>query len=653
MGRGRPKKQRSPPPPESLTLPVGAEAEMRSADPGFLGSFYEVTITGHLVSSGRYTVVYSTLLGDDGRLLEETAAAADVRPRPPPFAGRGFAVHDTVEALHNEGWWAGVVSAVPRPGVYEVAFPTSREKMEFEETALRPHCVFQAGRWVPAAEVALDVGSALFTEGTQVEVSRSGKGFGESWIPASVLKVIGGTNFLVQYMHIVSTGELATEILAAQYIRPAHTFRRYRFSRSSHVEVMHEDSWWPGVIQDFLGSGIDKKYVVKLKSYETHMDDVECLDVLTVENTHIRPKFHWDGKKWLRCLEEKSANVPTSASRKRPVSCALSFYKEVGETSGERGSYRRKKLKNADVVSEKIPSISSVCTESYKIKCKSSSYPEETTKQGNAVLAPPSLPPTAGFSHLSGSSLAQSSHLEQATSQKFIIPSAPVAVPQSQQLQASLFGAFGQPRALPQGPLFGMRSLNPETPKEVIAAKSIEEATNSVSMSEDPGRPKNGDDSAEPHYPVAAGCGVPSDKNKVSCADPATSTQKDIAGSQHAVSQQARGSAMDSESSAIQQYLPFGKTSPFWARVEAMEIFGEMPQRPHANQFRQYGPELREGMALGLMLSFADLAESIGRLDVYEDDIVQEKVQGLSLLEENGFAVGALRSRLETLIRKT
>jgi hypothetical protein len=154
MGRGRPKK-RPPDPSELLTLPVGAEAELRSHDPGFLGSFYEVTITGHLVSSGCYTVVYSTLMDDHGGPLEETAAAADVRPRPPPSAGRGFAVHETVEAFHDEGWWAGVVAAVPRPRVYEVAFPTSREKMEFEETALRPHRVLQAGRWVPAAELVL------------------------------------------------------------------------------------------------------------------------------------------------------------------------------------------------------------------------------------------------------------------------------------------------------------------------------------------------------------------------------------------------------------------------------------------------------------------------------------------------------------------
>jgi hypothetical protein len=153
-------------------LPVGAEVEVRSDDPGFEGSFYEATVTGHLISSDgdgggrRYTLAYSTLLAEEGGPLKETADAADVRPRPPPeenagAARRGFAIWDMVEAFHNDGWWAGVVSAVPPPpvtgdrrrGVYEVTFPTSRETMVFEETALRPHRVFQDGRWVPAAEV--------------------------------------------------------------------------------------------------------------------------------------------------------------------------------------------------------------------------------------------------------------------------------------------------------------------------------------------------------------------------------------------------------------------------------------------------------------------------------------------------------------------
>ncbi|KAM0831218.1 hypothetical protein ACQ4PT_065708 [Festuca glaucescens] len=197
--------------------------------------------------------------------------------------------------------------------------------MEFQASALRPHRVFQAGRWIPAAQVVRrwSDGQPLFHEGTQVEVSRSEKSFGESWRPASVLKVIGATNFLVKYTHIGNNRALATEILDSQYIRPAHTARKYRFSRSSRVEVMHEGSWWPGVIMEVPVSGVRNKYVVKLKSHETG------IDVLTVENTQLRPPFCWDRKNWLLSLEKKSATVPTLASRKRPISSGLSLHKEV------------------------------------------------------------------------------------------------------------------------------------------------------------------------------------------------------------------------------------------------------------------------------------------------------------------------------------
>uniref|UniRef100_A0ACD5TAY6 Uncharacterized protein n=1 Tax=Avena sativa TaxID=4498 RepID=A0ACD5TAY6_AVESA len=665
---------------EQLALPVGAEAELRSDDPGFLGSFYEVTITGHLVSSGRYKVVYSTLVDDDGGPLEETAAAAAVRPRPPPSArGRGFALHEAVEALHNEGWWAGVVSAVPRPRVYEVAFPTSRERMEFQETALRPHRVFLAGRWVPAAEVVLGDGSPLFREGTEVEVSKSAKSFGESWSPASVLKVIGATNFLVQYMHIGSGGELATEILDVQYIRPAHTGRKYRFSRSSCVEVMHEGSWWPAVIHDILGSGIDK-YVVKLKSHETDMDDVEFVDELTVENTQLRPRFHWNGKTWLRCLEEKSANVPTSASRKRSISYALSLQKEVSESSEEHGSYRENKLKNADVASEPIPPLWSVCNENCETKHKSSSYPRETVKQGNTVLAPPSLPPKAGFARLSHSSFAQSSHLEQASSRKTIIPSAPAA-PKSQQLQALLFGTFGQPRTLPH-------ALEQASSQKTIipSAQSAHESRQlQASLFGTFGQPRTlpqGPFSAKrsltPDFGRVAGVGFSTDHSRetaergpamVQCTsesnlfseNPATSRSLSSGVMSHTTESEPADSLTNtkgeddddrvSESLAV-QHLPFEKTSPVWARVDAMGIFSEMPQRPNMNQFLQHGPELREGMALGLMLSFANLAEIIDRLDVHDDGSGGELMQGLSVLEANGFDVRVLRSRLEALLSR-
>jgi len=105
-----------------------------------------------------------------------------------------------------------------------------------------------------------------------------------------------------------------------------------------------------------------------------------------------------------------------------------------------------------------------------------------------------------------------------------------------------------------------------------------------------------------------------------------------------------------SESLAVEN-LPFVKTSSMWSQIEAMEIFSEVPQRPNFHQFKQHVPELREGMALGLMFSFASLAESIKKLKVQDENaLFEEKMQGLCSLEAHGFDVRHLRSRLQAML---
>ncbi|KAG2554594.1 hypothetical protein PVAP13_9KG598700 [Panicum virgatum] len=98
------------------------------------------------------------------------------------------------------------------------------------------------------------------------------------------------------------------------------------------------------------------------------------------------------------------------------------------------------------------------------------------------------------------------------------------------------------------------------------------------------------------------------------------------------------------ESLAIEN-LPFMKTSSMWEYLESMEVFRNIPQRPNFSKFQQHVPELREGMALGLMISFTSLADNIKRLSIHDDDaLFQEKMKGLSSLEADGFDVRRLRS---------
>lgn len=699
-------------------MPIGAEVEVRSDDPGLAGSFYEATVTSHLLSDGghgRYTVAYSTLLGEEAEPLRETAAAANVRPRPPPEE-REFAIHEMVEAFHSDGWWAGVVSAVVPPPVtgdrrrsaYRVTFPTLRETLQFEETDLRPHRVFQGGRWVQAAEVGK--GSPLFSEGNEVEVSHFARNFGGSWNPAIVLKVIGATQFLVQYMHIGKGEESATEILDSQYIRPARDITRmdsrYRFTPASHVEVLHEGGWRPAIIVKVLGSEINKKYVVNLKNRKTDMNDMEPVDVLTVENTQLRPWFDWDGKKWVRCLKkpshqnyvhemhpfQKPSNGPRLTTRKRAIPAC---YDDSDKVSNKPGSHRDKKLKDEDVTSEQISPVLSIRNENNEI----------IHKQGNAALALrsglslPSQPQMAAFGSLSSSTLAPSCHLEQSSSQMIIVPS----MAQSRLIQASLFGGFGEPRPVPQGPLLGTRSLGSdfriiERSKNVLSgqdeqstvgtgtelSRQMEKCVSSqtaVTLGENPETIQPMKGIAAPakatEEDMAAGCETLPKMDKLICTDP--TSRKDIGGSQAGNGRDDleqggyTGEAHDSccpllsESAAVHEsimemngrvseplasrHLPFVKTSPMWAHLEGLEIFRKAPQRPNFHQFEQHGQEVCEGMALGLMFSFAILAESINRLNALDDNrLLEQKMTGLALLEADGFDVKDLRSRVETLL---
>ncbi|CAM0875952.1 unnamed protein product [Alopecurus aequalis] len=741
MGRRRPKKR--PPTPsessdeagEASMFPVGAEVEVRSDDPGFEGSFYETTVAGHLISrSGRgrwYTLAYSTLLAEEGGRLKETAAAADVRPRPPPGenARTGFAICDMVEAFHNEGWWAGVVSAVPPPtvtgdrprGVYKVTFPTSRETMEFEETALRPHRVFKDGRWVPAAEV--DNGSPLFSEGNRVEVRQSAQNFGGSWSPATVSKVIGAKHFLVQYTHIKKNGELATEIVHSRYIRPAcvitHMDSRHRFSPSSHIEVFHQGGWWPGVVVEVSSSGINKKYVVRLKNHKT---DREHVGVLTVENTQLRLRYDWVGKKWVRCLKEKPAKGSRLTARKRPISAAKALYGE-----GD-GSCRDKKLKKADVASESFSPLLSDRNEEDAINHMSCSYPEETMEQQNGVLALgsqlslPSLPSMTALGHLSPSSLIPSCHLEQ-SSQMIIEPYTPRGpylgtrshnsdwskiVLTDQENQSSVGSRTDLSRQKEECGAFQKADApgeSAETAKKGIAAKTIEEDDDIITIFEDLGQLPND---------MIAGCEILSEMNTGSCID--LTPRKDIRGSQERsgihdlqqggysgetgveqdtgedlcqdtslaalegdkvltespskefsdssqsiektvtrISSVRMSTCTETEpgnsSALVIRHLPFVKTSPLWAQLEAREIFSKVPQRPHFQLLQHHCPQLREGMAFGLMSTFSLLAENINRLEVQDENgLLEERMEVLSLLEANGFDVRDLKSRLEALL---
>ncbi|XP_062198093.1 DUF724 domain-containing protein 6-like isoform X2 [Phragmites australis] len=95
----------------------------------------------------------------------------------------------------------------------------------------------------------------------------------------------------------------------------------------------------------------------------------------------------------------------------------------------------------------------------------------------------------------------------------------------------------------------------------------------------------------------------------------------------------------------------FVKSSPAWPLIEAMDVFKEVPQRPHFLPLQEYSPALREGMALGLMVSFANLVKSISESRIEDSmESFEDKISTLRHLEGNGFNVQYLQSSITKLL---
>lgn len=99
------------------------------------------------------------------------------------------------------------------------------------------------------------------------------------------------------------------------------------------------------------------------------------------------------------------------------------------------------------------------------------------------------------------------------------------------------------------------------------------------------------------------------------------------------------------------QSLPFEKKSAFWKTLESMDVFNLLPQKPHFQPLSKMKEEFREGSAIGIMITFADLFEKISALQVNGPRNAITSILGsLDDLEKHGFEITLLQSRLNALL---
>ncbi|XP_021290580.1 DUF724 domain-containing protein 6-like [Herrania umbratica] len=97
--------------------------------------------------------------------------------------------------------------------------------------------------------------------------------------------------------------------------------------------------------------------------------------------------------------------------------------------------------------------------------------------------------------------------------------------------------------------------------------------------------------------------------------------------------------------------LPFVKSLPIWKAVQSMEIFQVIPQNPHFRPLVKLKEILREGVAVGHMLTFASLVQRTSNLRVADPrNLFTSILDALLDLEMLGFDVKAVRDRTSELL---
>ncbi|GAB2282154.1 hypothetical protein Dimus_016707 [Dionaea muscipula] len=98
------------------------------------------------------------------------------------------------------------------------------------------------------------------------------------------------------------------------------------------------------------------------------------------------------------------------------------------------------------------------------------------------------------------------------------------------------------------------------------------------------------------------------------------------------------------------QNLPFLKNSLVWKMIESMEVFRSLPQRPHFLPLYDCKEEIREGLAIGNMVTFASLVEKVAKFRFDDPKCALDSgIETLIELEKHGFNVDVVRARLRVL----
>ncbi|KAF5198250.1 hypothetical protein FRX31_012164 [Thalictrum thalictroides] len=643
----------------------GTSVEVSLRDKQCHGAWFPATILKD-IDHELYLVGYQSLRFEG--CSKEVINAVHIRPSPPENSDRKvFAVSEKVDVYYDCGWWSAQVKEILPGHKYIVWFDHRKKAREFNQFELRCHMEWINGKWVQDPWATKE---SEFITGMAVEVSIHDRHYHSAWFPATILKKYDHNSFLIGYhsLRLSNEVECSKEILDAQHMRPLppESFEGKEFVELEKVEAYYDCGWWKGKVTKVLGSN---RYIVQLEHQNKGRE---------FNHFELRCHMEWINGKWI----QDSRGID-----KTPNQC--------------------------DVDKIDPPQLSQICNisvsidvanEPYKSKRKMEQFPSEPCQKlqkGEAAETSTFVPdlqrkmPARTMSE-SGTSFdlaTPTTTEEKALSRNkkgisrnltdiFSSPSEGLSDPPTLCLgQEKITNAiecenFGNPQTFRDSSLsplsviegaqcdLSRTQVQPLQNTLPIQPHSTNSLDSHVIKQLNGGVGNQTSEGVSPDNALASQSNMTFTSREPSAKGPevqiSMSFEEDRNGGDNAVEDEEKETKKpgflffnnNDEVTMENQTLPFNKRISVWEELEAMEIFRSIPQHPHFRPLEQLSEFLREGQAIGYMLSYAILADKASKAQVDEPRIALErKLNALVDLELLGFYVQPIRARLEELLR--
>uniref|UniRef100_A0A0E0DGI9 Agenet domain-containing protein n=1 Tax=Oryza meridionalis TaxID=40149 RepID=A0A0E0DGI9_9ORYZ len=674
---------------EQPPLAPGTEVEVRVDADGFHGSWFEAVVVGFAPARGprtpaRYAASYAHLVSDDGGVLVEHFAPSHIRPRPPPPSSssdlRALAPHDIVEAFHKDGWWSGIVLAGGGGGVITVAFPLTREVIDFPPRLVRPRRDYVGGEWVPSeAAIAHQPKQAaavrIYQVGDKVEVRRDREVYGRSWFHAKVAKVIDRMSYLVEYSDLEKgEGEAvakAVEYLHWQFIRPSEERSPQdcdlRLGPGAAIEAYCDGAWSPGVVRRIVGEG----------EYEVRVNGKNNEIVVTKARELLQPQYKWNGKNWRivsakrrlrhQFVSGKNRRSPADEhssddeQRQDTESSAWTMSRKREDDSGSNTKYQQDDASNLTTV------LQSAVARMKGFKGSDSQH--NSWDATNTVQPKPRKQAARRLKRYSlERQLEGETHIQQQVDKTLEdnLNTNQVTYQELLPLTPPGFESIAN----------GKRSCdwNTDGLSEINLHSSLFDDELAATISSICQDNHNGDAQTDnmvtqvaeishlmdkPMLPfdLLVGHEVGGKVGKGSTHLPIGNSGSLPCTSDNTIlrSCSLAGNSMASDMSKCHlpgQQALFTKTKDAWSAFEIMDVFRKDPQEPHFLPLQQFPEAVRENMAIGLFWSYIDAGDAISKLRITDSMKIFEKHNTtLNYLVGNGFNVQSLQCKLNKALQ--